>query len=85
MSANVSRMLSHFDLPREIIQANGNPAIRSSAATIKPIVKEFDIAFHAVFINWGCSKMLWIVPAFIRMPIMGGTRMTAKKMMIAER
>jgi hypothetical protein len=53
MSAKVSRTLSHLDFPLVINQANGTPAIRSNAETVKAIMKEFLIALRAVFINAG--------------------------------
>ena len=53
ISAKVSRTLSHLDLPRVISHAKGTPARKSKAATIKAIIKEFEIAFKAVFINAG--------------------------------
>ena len=52
-SANVSRTVSHLDFPRAISHANGTPARRSKAATIKPILKELEIAPKAVFISAG--------------------------------
>jgi hypothetical protein len=48
-------------------------------------MKEFEIAPKAVFIKVGWFMTFWIVPAFIKIPMMGGTRIIAKKMMIAER
>jgi len=84
-SAKVSRTLSHLDFPRVISQAKGTPARRSKAATIKPMLNEFEIAPNAVFIKAGWLVMFPIVGALINMPIMGGIRIIAKKTMIAER
>jgi hypothetical protein len=57
----------------------------SKAATIKPILNELEIAPKAVFIKAGWLVILPIVGAFIRMPSMGGIRIIAKKIIIAER
>jgi hypothetical protein len=81
----VSSIVSHLDFPRVISQANGTPARRSKAATIKAILNELEIAPKAVFINAGWLVMLPIVGTFIKMPSMGGMRIIAKKMIIAER
>ena len=78
-------MLSQRDFPREISQANGTPANKSRAATIKPIINEFEIAPKAWFIKAGWLNTLCISGALIRIPIMGGTRIIAKKIMITER
>ena len=52
-SAKVSSTLIHLDLLRVISQARGTPATRSKAATIKPIIMEFEIAPKATFISEG--------------------------------
>jgi hypothetical protein len=83
-SAKVSRMGSHRDFPRVISQAKGTPASKSKAATIKPIMNELEIAPEALFSNTGLSKRFCIVPAFVKIPIIGGIRIIAKKIMIAE-
>jgi hypothetical protein len=49
------------------------------------MVNEFEIAPNAVFIKAGWLVMLPIVGALIKMPIMGGIRIIAKKIIIAER
>jgi hypothetical protein len=49
----VSRTLNHLDFPRDISQANGTPAIKSRAETIKPIMKEFEIELRASLIRDG--------------------------------
>ena len=78
-------MLSHLDFPRVISQASGIPAIRSKAATDKAIMKEFLIAVYAVFISAGWLMTFWIVGVLIRMPIMGGIKIIARKTATAER
>jgi superfamily II DNA/RNA helicase len=85
ISAKVSRTLNHLDLPRVINHAKGTPARRSKAATINAITKELEIEIHAEFTSLGWFRKLCIAGALITMPIMGGTRITAKKIMIAER
>ena len=85
ISAKVSRTLSHLDLPRVINHAKGTPARRSKAATINAIINELEIAPRAEFTRTGWLRKLCIAGAFMRMPIMGGTRIIAKKIMIAER
>jgi hypothetical protein len=85
ISAKVSRMLIHLDLLRVINHAKGTPASRSKAATIKPIINEFAIAPRAVFTRSGWLRTLCTDGAFMRIPIIGGTRIIAKKMMMAER
>jgi hypothetical protein len=85
MSANVSRTLSHLDLPRVINHAKGTPARRSKAATIKAMMKELETATNAKFVNAGSLRTFCTVPAFRRIPIIGGIRIIAKKRMIAER
>jgi hypothetical protein len=52
-SAKVSRTLNHLDFPRVISQANGTPAIKSKAETIKPIKNEFEIELRALLIKDG--------------------------------
>jgi hypothetical protein len=84
MSAKVSRTLSHLDLPRVISQASGIPASRSNPATTKPMMNEFLIAVHAVFIKVGCLMTFWTVGILIKMPRMGGIRINAKKTATAE-
>jgi hypothetical protein len=61
------------------------PATRSNAETIRPIVNEFEIETMAVFIKSGWSKTFWIVPTFVIIPIIGGIRIIARKMIIAEK
>ncbi len=84
ISAKVSRTLSHLDLPRVIIHANGIPATKSNAETTSAIIKEFNMAPSAKFISSGWSKMFWIEPTFVTIPIMGGIRIIAKKITTAE-
>jgi hypothetical protein len=85
MSAKVSRTLSHLDFPRLISQARGTPAIRSKAATLKAIMKEFLMAVSAVFIRAGWLMTFWMVDVFVKMPIIGGIRIIARKTIIAKR
>ena len=56
MSASVSMALSQRLFPRAISQAIGIPASRSSAATIKAIMKLFWMAPKARFTSAGCCK-----------------------------
>jgi len=84
MSAKVSKTLSHLDLLRVMSQARGIPAIRSKAATIKPMMNEFLIAVHAVLINAGWLMTFWTVGILIRIPRMGGIRIKAKNTATAE-
>lgn len=81
----MSRTLSHRDFPRVISQAKGTPASKSNADTTKPIMKEFEMAPRAVFNKVVWFKTFWIVGALIKTPMMGGIRIIAMKMMIAER
>jgi len=83
-SAKVSKTLSHLDFPRVISQARGTPAIKSNEATINPMIKELEIEVSAVLTNAGWLIALWIVGALIKMPMMGGIRIIAKKTTIAE-
>jgi len=85
ISANVSKTLSHLDLPRVINHAKGTPARRSKAATINAIINELEIAPSAELTKTGWLRKLCIAGAFMIMPMMGGIRIMAKKMMIAER
>lgn len=84
-SAIVSRMFIHRDLLRVISHARGTPASRSKAATIRPMMIEFEIAPSAVFISAGLFMIAWTFPALISMPMMGGIKIMAKKTMMAER
>jgi len=81
----VSRTLSHLDFPRVISHAKGTPARRSKAATIKPMLKELEIAPKAVLVKAGWFMTFWMLGIFIKIPIIGGIRINAKKIMIAER
>jgi len=85
MSAKVSRTLSHLDFPRLTSQARGTPAIRSKAATVKAIMKEFLMAVNAVFMRAGWLVTPLMVDVFVRMPIIGGIRIIARKTIIANR
>jgi hypothetical protein len=78
-------MLSHLDFPRPISQESGIPAVRSKAATDKAIMKEFLMAVYAVFISADWLMTFWIVDDLIRMPMMGGIRIIAKKTATTER
>jgi hypothetical protein len=48
-------------------------------------MKEFEMAPRAVFNKVVWFKTFWIVGALIKTPMMGGIRIIAMKMMIAER
>ena len=78
-------MFIHRDLLRTISHAKGTPATKSKAATSKPIVKEFAMAPRAVFIKSGWLSTVPTEGVFMRIPIMGGIKITAKKITIAER
>jgi hypothetical protein len=84
-SASVSRTVNHLDLPRAINQANGTPASKSSAETIKPMMKELAMAPKAASIRAGSLKMFWMLPVLVNMPIIGGTKIIPIKTAIAER
>ena len=83
MSAKVSRMFSHLDFPRVISHAIGTPAITSKAETAKAMMKEFVMATNARSMSDGWSKICDMVSIFVKIPSMGGSRINARKMIIA--
>lgn len=85
ISARVSSTLSQRDLPLVISHARGTPAIRSRAATIRAMIKELEMATSAALTKVGWFRKACIEGALIIMPIMGGTKIIAKKMTMAER
>jgi len=85
MSAKVSRMFSHLDFPRVMIHAKGTPAITSNAETRRAIMKEFVTAMSARFMSEGWLKTCWRVSLFVKIPMIGGSRIKLRKIMIAAR
>src|SRR3990170_5653197 len=85
ISANVSRTLSHLDFWRAMSQAIGIPATRSRAETNKAMAKELPIALSALLMRSGWTKTCCIAPHFITTPNIGGSRISTKKTMTAEK
>ena len=48
-------------------------------------MNELEMAPNAWFISAGWSTTFWSEPTFVKMPIMGGIKISAKKMMMADR
>ena len=85
MSAKVSRMLSHLDFPRVISHANGTPATTSNKETTRAIMNEFVTAISERFMSEGWSKTVCIMSNFVKIPMIGGSRIRARKIIIAAR
>ena len=49
------------------------------------MLKELEIAPKAVLVKAGWFMTFWMLGIFIKIPIIGGIRINAKKIMIAER
>lgn len=85
MSDKASRMFSHLDFPRVISHAIGTPAIMSNADTSKAIMNEFVIAISARSMSTGWLKICCMALNLVKIPIMGGSRIRARKIIIAAR
>ncbi len=84
ISAKVSIALNQRPFPLAISQAIGMPAIRSKAATIKAIMKLFWMATKAWLTNAGLLRINWRLSHLMNMPAIGGSKISPKKIIMAE-
>jgi hypothetical protein len=78
-------MFSHLDFPRVMSHANGTPATTSNKETSKAIMKEFVTAMRERFMSDGWLKTVCMVSNLVKIPMIGGSKIKARKIMIAAR